>query len=416
MFTNVQLVTIGLLVLLLSIPPALTAAMLPSKQQTVTVGLLASFRIPPPKLAVLPMKSQLVTVGLLPVTFRIPPPRCAELFVNMQSVTIGLALVVLSIPPPVPMAASAMFPMKSQFVTVGLQSALLCMPAPNFAVLPVNEQSSTVGLLPLKLPIPPPFVEALLFTNVQLVTVGLLPLLFIPPPKLASPPVIVKPSSTVSRPSPEVQVTTVPASCASIVVTSRPAELRTVIALPRKLMVSKYVPGATTTSSVSTAASMAAWMLENGTGTLRMSAFAVNVRATVTSSAANRCLHIAISFVTPDAVRATAPSSKSGRRCNEYSRLARLAGRPHPYSAVQHTRTGGRVVKQKADNPAPRCRQAQDRPHRFRAGERSGYCRAMRMSRGNPRAMTTRTRHQRSTEQWSMTRSACRPIAYGPLE
>ncbi len=47
---------------------------------------------------------------------------------------------------------------------------------------------------------------------------------------------------------------------AVLVVSSAPSELRSVIALPTKSIVSKYVPGATTTSSVSTALSIAVWI------------------------------------------------------------------------------------------------------------------------------------------------------------
>ncbi len=74
------------------------------------------------------------------------------------------------------------------------------------ALLSLNEQLVTVGLL-LSLCIPPPRVPAVFPVNVQLVTVGLLLSLYIPPPllsggdPLALPPVMVKPSSTVSRSS-----------------------------------------------------------------------------------------------------------------------------------------------------------------------------------------------------------------------
>ncbi|MHC4128666.1 MAG: hypothetical protein ACYSUA_10970 [Planctomycetota bacterium] len=71
---------------------------------------------------------------------------------------------------------------------------------------------------------------------------------------------IVKPSRIVSGPSPLSHVTTVPVCCASMTVTSGPSELRSVTALPSRLILSKYVPGATTISSVSTALSMAVWI------------------------------------------------------------------------------------------------------------------------------------------------------------
>jgi hypothetical protein len=53
-----------------------------------------------------------------------------------------------------------------------------------------------------------------------------------------------------------------------MVVNSGPSELRSVIALPRKLIVSKYVPGATTISSASTALSMAVWIEQYGSPTV----------------------------------------------------------------------------------------------------------------------------------------------------
>ena len=75
--------------------------------------------------------------------------------------------------------------------------------------------------------------------NTHSLTVGLAPALNMPPPTTPEPPVIVNPSNKVSGPSPLVQVTTVPENPASMLVVSAPSELRSVIALPRKLMVSK---------------------------------------------------------------------------------------------------------------------------------------------------------------------------------
>ena len=103
----------------------------------------------------------------------------------------------------------------------------------------------------------------------QFLTVGLVPSLRIPPPmvELAPntdgspvPPVIVKPSTTVSDPSPLMHLTTLSfRPVPSMVVTAAPPELRRVIALPRKLMTSLYAPGSTTTSSTPhTAAPLAA--------------------------------------------------------------------------------------------------------------------------------------------------------------
>ena len=76
--------------------------------QLVTVGLLDSLYIPPPKpdpvpppyLAVLPLKVQLVTVGLLLERLYIPPPRLSAVFpLKVQLLTAGL-LDSLDIPPP----------------------------------------------------------------------------------------------------------------------------------------------------------------------------------------------------------------------------------------------------------------------------------------------------------------------------
>ena len=79
--------------------------------------------------------------------------------------------------------------------------------------------------------------------NVQLVTVGLLSELYMPPPRKANllpssvpvPPVMVKPSMTVSGPSFVSQVTTLPLPLASMVVTLGPSLLRSVTALPSRL-------------------------------------------------------------------------------------------------------------------------------------------------------------------------------------
>ncbi len=59
-------------------------------------------------------------------------------------------------------------------------------------------------------------------------------------------------------------VTTMDGQQQGSVVTSGPSELCNQIALPRKSMFSKYVPGATTISSVSTALSMAVWIEQYG--------------------------------------------------------------------------------------------------------------------------------------------------------
>jgi len=77
----------------------------------------------------------------------------------------------------------------------------------------------------------------------------------------------VNPSSTASDPSPFAKVTTLPSPFPSMVVTCRPARLRTVIAFPEKSMHSTYVPGRTTISSPLPAASIAAWIVAWSSGT-----------------------------------------------------------------------------------------------------------------------------------------------------
>ena len=59
---------------------------------------------------------QLVTIGLLALMLDIPPPLFpAELLLNLQLVTVGLLLTLLNIPPP----PSAEFSLKVQFVIFG---------------------------------------------------------------------------------------------------------------------------------------------------------------------------------------------------------------------------------------------------------------------------------------------------------
>jgi len=139
------------------------------------------------------------------------------------------------------------------------------IPPPSSAEFPMNVQLVTLGLLG-ELYIPPPLLVAEFPVNVQLVIVGLLTELYIPPPLEAEPPVIVKPSISVSGPSLWAQVTTDPAPPASIVVSEAPSLPRSAIALPLKSIVSEYVPGATLiwSPSVAAAASMAAWIVALG--------------------------------------------------------------------------------------------------------------------------------------------------------
>jgi hypothetical protein len=98
---NVQLLTVGLLLLWLSIPPPYSLAEFPLNVQPSTVGLLIALHIPPPQLAELPLKVQLFIVGLLLLQRTPPPHSAAELFVIVQ-----LAMVqspwrfAMQIPPP----------------------------------------------------------------------------------------------------------------------------------------------------------------------------------------------------------------------------------------------------------------------------------------------------------------------------
>ena len=90
-----------------------------------------------------------------------------------------------------------------------------------------------------------------------------------PPPEcVLSPPRTVNPLSMAARVSPDRKLTTDPAPRASIIVRSGPSSLLTVIAFPRKLIVSKYVPGATRTVSPLIERSMADWIVEASAGTL----------------------------------------------------------------------------------------------------------------------------------------------------
>src|SRR6185369_1474621 len=78
----------------------------------------------------------------------------------------------------------------------------------------------------------------------------------------------VKPSSTDAFVSPEAKITTDPAWLPSMIVVPGPASLRTVIALPWKLIFSKYVPGATSTVSPLLAVVIAPWIVGWSAGTL----------------------------------------------------------------------------------------------------------------------------------------------------
>ncbi len=112
---------------------------------------------------------------------------------------------------------------------------------------------------------PPPPLTALFPLNVQLLTVGEELVLYIPPPEIADPLVITNPSMTVSLPSPESQVITLPTALPSMIVDVTIAAfvgsvLRSVIALPSMLRFSTYVPGETMIMSPFVDAVIAVWI------------------------------------------------------------------------------------------------------------------------------------------------------------
>src|SRR5262249_13282064 len=78
-----------------------------------------------------------------------------------------------------------------------------------------------------------------------------------PPLKVLAPLRIVKPRRIAPRVSPEVNDTTDPAPLPSMIVAAGPCSAATITALPRKLMFSTYVPGATSTVSPGAAAAIA---------------------------------------------------------------------------------------------------------------------------------------------------------------
>jgi hypothetical protein len=112
---------------------------------------------------------------------------------------------------------------------------------------------------------PLPRSAARLPTTTLRTMVGLLPTMRIPPPRAATPPVMVNESSTASFDSPAAKVTTGPAP-APRRIDAGPAPT-TRMALPPKSMFSSNVPAATSSTSPSTAASIAAWIdSPNATG------------------------------------------------------------------------------------------------------------------------------------------------------
>ena len=186
--------------------------------------------------------------------------------VNREFSTCGAAPLVFDMPPPLDVAV---LPRNRQPLIVGLVPLpSFDMPPPSFAVFVSNELLRTFGDAPLMLRMPPPAMSDVLSTNRQSSTVGLEPSLSMPP---CAPPVIVKPSISVSLPSPRLQVTVVPLPPPSIVVVSKPFSLRIVMALPSVLMFSVYVPSDTMITSPPSAASIACWIVGKSPGT-RMSA------------------------------------------------------------------------------------------------------------------------------------------------
>src|SRR5262249_14804699 len=117
---NVELITDGLLLAVLNIPPPRRVALFPMNVQLITDELLTPFSIPPPAPAKLPVKVQLITVALL-LPFSIPPPSEERFPVKVQSVTVGLPPNMFTMPPPpTSLLGSLLFPRKAQWDTVGL--------------------------------------------------------------------------------------------------------------------------------------------------------------------------------------------------------------------------------------------------------------------------------------------------------
>ncbi len=140
-----------------------------------------------------------------------PPPKAAVLPLNVQFVTIGLLLPTpLPMPPP---ASAAMLPLNVQFVTIGLESKMLPIPPASFVALLLRKVHPVMtGLLLVELPIPPAKVAEFAL-KVQLVTVGLPVRFRMPAPRssgkgpLALPAVTKNPSST-AVPSVPLPITT----------------------------------------------------------------------------------------------------------------------------------------------------------------------------------------------------------------
>ncbi len=119
----------------------------------------------------------------------------------------------------------------------------------------------------------------------------------------------------VSRPSALSHVTTLDCKpVASMVVAPAPSELCRYTALPTRSVASLYVPGATTISSPSTAASMATWMEQKGSSSVPVPAC---------GHASSSTCHVVCADAAPDAMPTTSANAATARR-NGYDRTARF--------------------------------------------------------------------------------------------
>jgi len=153
---------------------------------------------------------------------------------KFDSITAALAPLTLMPAPPTPPEHSVRtFPVIWLFVISG-EPKLTLIPTPSQPRLVVMMLKSMVG-------------EAFDTTT--------------PLPEKPPPLVMVNPAMTAPRPSPALKVTTAPPAPPSMMVPDGPASLATMIALPKKLIRSTYVPGATSTMSPGAAAPIPAWMV-----------------------------------------------------------------------------------------------------------------------------------------------------------
>jgi hypothetical protein len=89
---------------------------LEEKVHPITLGLLEAFIMPPPVTPLFSEKVQLVTVGLLPLMLAMPPPPLALFLKKEHSVITGFALLLYTPPPWFEVELSV----KIQWRTVGL--------------------------------------------------------------------------------------------------------------------------------------------------------------------------------------------------------------------------------------------------------------------------------------------------------